>query len=104
MHKAAEWTAPILFVIGAYIALPVGMISGWVRWAKRAQPRTLSSILSLVGFTLATASGLLAISTMMYTRAIGGFRYYDPLLLRIYGWGGLLSIAGIVSAISGAWR
>lgn len=27
---------------------------------------------------------------------IGGFRYYDPTLLRIYRWGVLLSLAGLV--------
>jgi hypothetical protein len=32
------------------------MIWGLVRWFRRTQPRTLPSILSLIGFTLATAS------------------------------------------------
>jgi len=104
MYKAAESIVLILYVIGICIALPAGMIWGWVLWARRTQPRSLSSVLSLVGFTLATASGLLAISSLLYAHAIGGFPFYDPLLLTIYRWGGLLSLAGIVFAISGAWR
>jgi hypothetical protein len=78
------------------------IIWGWVRWLKRAQPRTLCSILSLVGFTLATLSGILAISSMFYSIEIGGFPYYDPRLLRIFRWGGLLSISGIVFALGGS--
>jgi hypothetical protein len=77
------------------------LISGWVRYAKHKQPRTLYSNLSLISFTLASVSALLAISSMLYADALGGFPYYDPRLLRIFGWGGLLSIGGIAFAIGG---
>jgi hypothetical protein len=103
MHKVAE-SIEVLLAIGAYLAVPVAMISGWVRWLKRRQPQTLFSTLSMIGFMLATASGLLAVSSVLYAEIIGGFPYYDPSLLRIYRWGGLLSLAGIVFAMSGAWR
>jgi hypothetical protein len=102
MNKTTE-SIVLLFVVGIYMALPVAMVLGWVRWVKRAQPRMLFSTLSLIGFALATASGLLAISSVLYAHAVG-FRFYDPLLLRIYRWGGLLSVAGIVFGVSGAWR
>jgi hypothetical protein len=104
MNKAAGSALLVLFVVAVYIALPAVMIWGWVRWSRRTQLRTVSSILSLIGFTLATASGLLAISAMLYTRAVGGFPFYDPLLLRIYRWGALLSLSGIVFALIGVWR
>jgi hypothetical protein len=55
---------------------------------------------ALVGFVLATASCLLAVSTMAYARLIGGFPFYDPLLIKIYGGGILLSLAGIGFALS----
>lgn len=71
---------------------------------KRTQPRTWPALLSLVGFALATASSLLAASSMSYAHAIGGFPFYDPLLLRIYGWGALLSLSGTVFAFIGVWR
>jgi uncharacterized BrkB/YihY/UPF0761 family membrane protein len=94
----------VLFVIGIYIALPVVMIWGWTRWTKRREPRTTFSTLSLIGFTLGTVSGLLAISAMLYARAVGGFPFYDPSLMRIYRWGALLSLAAMVFAIIGLWR
>ena len=104
MHRVAELTVLVLFAIGIYLAVPAAMISGWVCWIKRRQPQTLSSILSLISFTLATVSALLAISSVLFAQTIGGFPYYDPSLLRIYRWGVLLSFAAIVFAISGAWR
>ncbi len=84
MNKAVESVLVVLLAVGFYVGLPAVMIWGWVRWLKRKQPRTLLSVLSLIGFTLATASGLLATSAMLYARAVGGFPFYDPLLLRIY--------------------
>src|SRR5882724_3164938 len=94
----------VLFVIGIYIALPAVMIGGWVRWVKRREPRTAFATLSLIGFTLGTVSGLLAISAMLYARAGGGFSFYDPSLMKIYRWGALLSVAAMVFAIVGLWR
>jgi hypothetical protein len=95
----------IIFGLGIsmYIAMPVVLVWGWVRWKKRTQPRTLCSTLSLIGFSLATLSGLLAILTVFYAIAIP-FRFYDPSLLRIYRWGLLLSLTGFLFAISGVWR
>jgi len=104
MNKVAQPVILILYVVGIYIALPAAMIWGWVRWSRHTQPRTWPSILSLVGFALATASGLLAASSVLYAHAIGGFPFYDPLLLRIYRWGALLSLSGTVFALIGVWR
>jgi hypothetical membrane protein len=104
MNKVAQPVILILYVVGMYIALPAAMIWGWVRWLKRKQPRTPFSILSLIGFALATVSGLLATSSVLYAHAIGGFPFYDPLLLRIYRWGALLSLSGTAFALIGVWR
>ena len=57
----------------------------------------------LAGFVLATASALLAVSTIAYAQ-IHHFPYYDPLLLRIFRTGALLSLGGIAFGISGVWR
>lgn len=98
--------ANLMFV--AWIAVLAGllplMIWGWVRWAKRKQPRTAFSMLSLTGFSLATASALLAVSSLVYAHSIGGFPFYDALLLKIYRWGALISLTGTIFAIGGAWR
>ncbi|NDQ57057.1 MAG: hypothetical protein GZ088_08290 [Acidipila sp.] len=94
----------VLSVAAIYIALPTAIISGWVRWLKRRQPRTPFSVSSVIGLALATASGLLATASVLYAHAIGGFTFYDPLLLRIYRWGALLSLSGTVFALIGMWR
>jgi hypothetical protein len=33
---------------------------------------------------------------MLYAHLIGGFPFWDPALLRIYRWGSLLSLAGLI--------
>ena len=103
-HGVIESVVVVLFTVGFYVGLPALMMWGWARWFRRTQPRSLPSILSLIGLTLATASGLLAVSSVMYAHAIGGFPFYDPRLLRIYRWGGLLSLSGLVFGIAGVWR
>lgn len=104
MSHATQSILLVLFVSAIYIGLPAVIVWGWVRWLKRTQPRTWLSILSLIGFAFATASGLLAASSVLYAHAIGGFPFYDPSLLRIYRWGALLSLSGTVFALIGVWR
>ena len=59
---------------------------------------------SMAGLALGTASALLAIGAMLYTRLAGGFPFYDPALLRLYRWGILLSVAGVIfGAIGLRW-
>jgi hypothetical protein len=94
----------LVLVAGMYISLPPMTIWGWMRWASRSRPRTSFSIISLVGFTFATGSVVLAICSLVYAHAIGGFRFYDPLLLRIYRTGTLFSLLGIVFSLVGVWR
>jgi hypothetical protein len=92
----------ILIAIG-YLASPIVLVWGWTRWALVPKLHTATSTLSLIGLILATASALLAVATMAYAQ-IHRFPYYDPLLLRIFRWGGLLSLGGIVFGIGGVWR
>jgi hypothetical protein len=103
MNHAFEW---VLFALWIFmtVTVPLALVWGWVRWAKRKQPLTVRTVLSLAGFVLATTSALLAIVSLLYAYAIGGFPFYDPRLLRIYRWGVLLSLAGTVLAIGGISR
>ncbi len=94
----------VFLVIGICIALPAVIIWGWVRWMKHRGLRTTLSTLSLVGFALGTVSGLLAIGVTLYARAVEGFSFYDPALMKIYRLGTLLSIVAMVFAILGLWR
>ena len=94
----------VLFRVGFCIAMPALMTRGWIRWYRHTQPRTVPAILSSIGLALATASAFLAVSSVLYAHAIGGFPYYDPRLLRIFRWGGWLSLSGLVLGIAGVWR
>lgn len=102
MSISVEIVFGILIIVG-YLVTPVSLIWGWTRWAGQPRQRTVAAILSLAGFVLATASALLAISSVAYAQ-VHHFPYYDPLLLKIFRWGGLLSLAGIVFGIGGVWR
>src|SRR6266849_6435770 len=92
----------ILFAV-AYLAAPVLLIWGWLRWIKLPILRSTPSILSLIGFVLATVSGLIAASTLAYAQ-IHRFPFYDPLLLRIFRLGALLSTGGLAFGLAGVWR
>jgi hypothetical protein len=83
---------------------PIAIAWGWIRWARREKQWAVLSVLSLVGFTLATASALLAVSSSIYGRFLGGFPYYDPRLMRIYAVGALLSASALILSLLGVWR
>jgi hypothetical protein len=102
MSRSIQVVFGILFALG-YLVAPIMLIWGWARWMAQPKPRTAASILSLIGFILATASAVLAIVSVIYAHVIHGFPFYDPLLLRIFRWGLLLSGAGFVFGISGVW-
>jgi len=103
MSTSVQVTVVILFLAG-YVLSPVMLTWGWVRWFRQPKLRTVTAILSLLGFTLASASALLAVSAIAYSLMRGGFPYYDPLLMRIFGVGGLLSLSGLILGVCGVWR
>lgn len=94
---------PRIFEVGWWAmiaAVPSLVIWGWARWLKRTLPTPISYP-SLIGFTLATASALLAVFTFLKATLGRGFGYYDPLLLTIYKIGLLLSLIGLIFGIGG---
>ena len=93
----------IIMGLATYLAPLVLLIWGWIRWVEQPKLRTVLSILSLTGFILATASALLAASSIGYAQ-VHHFPYYDPFLLRIFAWGALLSLGSFVFGIGGVWR
>ncbi|MBZ5520769.1 MAG: hypothetical protein LAP21_00785 [Acidobacteriia bacterium] len=94
----------MLLMIAAYIGVPVILVWGWLRWLRRPRERNPFAALSLAGFVFASASALLAVGGVLYSGAIGGFPFYDPRLMRIYGYGLLLSLGAFVLSIPGMWR
>ena len=53
----------ILVVIG-YLVTPAALIWGWTRWTHQPKQRTVTAILSLTGFLFATASAVVAVSSV----------------------------------------
>jgi len=102
MSKSSEVMFAIMFGV-AYLGPPTLLIWGWLRWAVRERLWSAFSAMSLIGFAMATLSALLAISTIAYAQ-VHHFPYYDPLLLRIFRSGALLSFGGIVFGVGGMWR
>lgn len=84
-----------------FLASPIMLAWGWIRFAKLPRLGTVGSILSLIGLILATASAALAVSSIGYAIVIRGFPYYDPRLMRIFRWGIFLSLGGIVLGTGG---
>ncbi len=78
-----QYVLVVLLVIG-YIGVPVVLIMGWWRWLRSPSPQGLLSSLSLAGFVLGSASALLVIGTISYAITAGGFRFYDPTLIKVY--------------------
>jgi hypothetical protein len=78
-----------------FLASPIMLAWGWIRFAKLPRLGTGGSIFSLIGLILATASAVLAISSIAYAAANRGFPYHDPRLTRILLWGIFLSLGAI---------
>src|SRR5271168_2393929 len=93
-----------LVVVLFYGAIAFVLVTGWVRWAWQPQPRNAFSLFALLGFSLATISLIIAVASILYARKIGGFPYYDPLLLRIFRWGTIFSLGGLLFSVAGVWR
>ena len=94
----------ILLTILSYGVLPAVLVWGWVRWYKRPKLRTISSMISLVGFILATALASLAASVVGYASLVHFSSGLDPVLYRVFGSGTWVSFAGALVSVSGAWR
>jgi len=54
--------------------------------------------------TLAGISVMLWVFSFVWARKIGGFGYYDPVLMRFYRWGSVTGLAGLVAGFGGAGK
>jgi hypothetical protein len=104
MGSVGEITFGIAHLVATYVALPSLTIWGWARWSRKKKPQNTVAIFSLAGLLLATVSVLLAISSILYSMATGGFAYHAPALMSIFGWGSWISIAALALALVGIWR
>ena len=105
VRRSASMQVMMFWILGAfgYLGSPAILIWGWTRWLRQPKLRTIPAMLSLISFLLGTASALLAVSSMAFAQ-VHHFRYYDPLLLRIFRWGTFLSLGGIAFGTCGVWR
>jgi len=88
----------------AYVGVPVVLVVGWVKWIRRSTEVGTLARLSLFGFGIATSSAALATYTLTYSIFIGGFPFYDPLLLKFYRWGFGISVLAVFVSLLGVWR
>lgn len=89
------------FSIAFSITAPASIFAGWRRWWLHRHEFKKAWLIS--GIALATASALLAVTSIAYAQLIHGFDYYQPALMRIFGFGLLLPAAGLIISIGGLW-
>ena len=80
------------------------VVWGWRRWLRtevRFPHPAWRSGTAFFAFLLATCSVLLAVSSLIWTLAIGGFPFYDPVLLWFYRWGFFLAASGLLLGLPG---
>jgi hypothetical protein len=102
LSKSVEVLFLVLAALG-WITAPVTLIWGWTLWTKRPKLRSVTSVFSLLGFILATCSAVLAVSSVAFAH-VHLFPFYDPLLMRIFRWGTVLSALGFFMSLEGVWR
>ena len=88
----------------SYVGVPAMTIWGWFRWTREKWPHHIVAGFSYAGFGVASASVLLAVCSIAYSLATGGFAYYAPSLMRIFYWGFHISAIAVIFALAGVWR
>jgi hypothetical protein len=91
-----------LLVVLGYFVTPAMLVWGWARWLMRPMQWTITSILSLIGFLLATTSAIVALCTIGHAGSVDG--NFDPLMRSLFRVGIFSSLGGIVFGIGGVWR
>jgi Ni/Fe-hydrogenase subunit HybB-like protein len=106
MHGLSNLIVSLFLILALYGGLLGVIVWGWVRWTRSKEPRTTSSLLSLLGLAFATASVLLAVASIWYGHAIGySFSSPNPWLLSLINWSGTcLAVAATLTAVRGVQR
>lgn len=87
-----------------YVGVPIMALWGCIRWYKQRNPGNIVAGLSYAGFWLATASAVLAVSSIAYGQITDGRAYYAPSFLQIIHWGFGISATAVVLALAGLGR
>jgi hypothetical protein len=102
-----EGTSSAIFigvVIWIALLLPALMIWGWARWFKVPGEKTLSSKLALGGFVFANISVLIGLSALLFAHNTSGSPVLNPWLLRLYSFGLVASVLGVLLSLAGLRR
>jgi hypothetical protein len=94
----------LLYLFITFIAAPVCLLWGWIRWAHHRQLPSFLAKLSFIAFLLATASTILVIVSMIYTRTSDAFLFFDTTYYHFIIAGYWLSGVGLVLTLVGIWR
>jgi hypothetical protein len=86
----------------AYLVTPMVLILGWVRWSKQRDSGGIAT-LSFVSFASASCSAVLGLVTLGVAQ-IHHFGFYDPVLMRNYGCGTVLSCISLLVSFVGLLR
>jgi hypothetical protein len=85
--------------------VPLGFLAWSVRRWLHTTPRIVSPAwrcyFAFTATSLAGVSVLVWIVMEIWARAIGGFPFYDPILMRLYAWGFMTGFAGLVAGLVG---
>jgi hypothetical protein len=96
---------PFVILRTLLFMVPLGFLAWSVRRWLRTAPRIVSpawrSYFAFAAISLAGISVLIWIVMGIWAQAIGGFPFYDPILMRIYAWGLLTGLAGFVASLVG---
>jgi hypothetical protein len=93
------------FFADVFLVLPMVIILWAIfRWSD-SSPRISKPrwryYLAVAAAALAGASTALWLISIVWARVIGGFGFYDPVLLRFYRWGALTAMGGLLVSLAG---
>lgn len=93
-----------LVAVVTYLLGPIFLVWGWLSWVKqRPKSWTRSSVLSFVGFCVASLSAVFAVWTILYA-ASGRFESNYPFFFRTLRRGVILATLALVCGFAGMWR
>ena len=93
----------LMFVVWLAVAPAVFIwtLRHWVKSSPKVMEPSWRSYTAIAAITLVGFSILLWIGAQIWAWVIGGFPFYDPVLLSFYRWGALTSLAGLLASLGG---